>query len=66
MRLQSIHFQNPLMKNPRVGIQMKCFDQRENSVAISACINFNKPNPTNSNSMLFTSLNTAIAARPGW
>lgn len=38
--------------------------KREDSVAISACINFSKPNPTSSNSTPFMTLNSAIRTRP--
>ena len=40
--------------------------KRENSIAMSACINFRRPSPTMSTNAPFTSLNTAIAARPVW
>ena len=38
----------------------------ENSVAISACTNLRRPYPWRSNSRPFTTLNTAITARPVW
>src|SRR4029078_10863366 len=38
----------------------------ENSVAMSAWTNLRSPKPTRSNSTPFTTLNTAITARPVW
>lgn len=54
------------MNDPRIGIQTERFDQTGEQRRNVRMHQFQRAQPKQEQELVFTSLNTAIAARPGW